>query len=120
MEWSRDFTALVLRFAGCMAEVDGLPLDEVLLRGTPLYPNFSLGTTFDAGQPLWQVFLEGYHAAEDPIEWTHRFYLVHARQYPPHPYGCFLYHYDAATRTAGLHFGNLDRSGHGSLSRERR
>jgi hypothetical protein len=120
MKWSRDFTALVLRFARRLAEVDDVLLDEALLGGTPLYPNFGLGTAFDAERPLWQEFREGYRAAEDPVEWTHRFYLAHARQYPPHPYGCFRYHYNPETRTAGLHFGNLDSSGLGSLSRERR
>jgi len=120
MEWSRDFTALVLHFARQLSRVDGVSLDQALLRGTPLYPNFTLGTAFDPTDPVWQEFLAGYHAATDHLEWTHAFYRAHARQYPPHPYGCFRYYYNPATRTAGLHFGNLDTSGLGALSRERR
>ncbi len=118
MEWSRDFTALVLRFALHVARVEGVSLDQALLGGTPLYPNFKLGTAFDPTEPVWQEFLAGFHAASDQLEWTHAFYLTHARQYPPHPYGCFRYHYNPETRTAGLHFGNLDTSGLGALSRE--
>jgi hypothetical protein len=120
MEWCRDFTALVLLFARRLADIDVIPLDEALMIGTPLYPNFRLGTTFDPDQPLWQEFLAGYQATADPLEWTHAFYLSHARQYSPHPYGCFRYHYNPETRTAGLHFGNLDTSGHGALSRAQR
>jgi len=41
-------------------------------------------------------------------------------QLRPHPFGCFEYHYDQETRTVGLHFGNLDTSGLGALSTERR
>ncbi len=120
MEWSRDFTALVLRFAARFVKLEGVAQDEALLRATPLYPNFRLGTDFDSAQPVWQEFLAGYRVAADRLDWAHRFYLAHARQYPPHPYGCFRYHYDLETRTAGLHFGNLDTSGLGALSRERR
>lgn len=120
MEWSREFTALVLRFAARFATVEGVAQDEALLRATPLYPNFRLGTDFDHAQPIWQEFLAGYEAAADPLDWTHHFYLAHARQYPQYEYGCFRYHYDPETRTAGLHFGNRDTSGLGALSRERR
>jgi hypothetical protein len=120
VEWASDFTALVLHFAKRYAEVNRLPLQEVLLRGTPLYPNFSLGTGFDPDHPVWREFLAGYQASDDPVDWTHRFYIAHARQYPPHPYGCFRSHYNPDTRTAGLHFGNLDTSGQGSLSSARR
>jgi len=120
MEWSRAFTELILYFAARVATVDGISLDDALLTATPLYPNFKLGTAFDASQPAWQEFLAGIHEAADPVGWTHSFYIPHARQYHPHPFGCFEYHYDPATRTAGLHFGNLDTSGLGALSRERR
>jgi len=120
MEWSRAFTELVVYFATRVATVDGISLDKALLTAAPLYPNFKLGTAFDASQPVWQEFLAGLHDAADPVGWTHAFYLAHARQYHPHPLGCFEYHYDPETRTAGLHFGNLDTSGQRALSRERR
>ena len=61
MEWCRDFTALVLHFARRLADIDVIPLDEAFLNGTPLYPNFQLGTTFDPAQPKWQEYLAGYH-----------------------------------------------------------
>lgn len=120
MEWTSDFTALVLRFAQRVAHVDRLPIDEALLHGTPLYPNFSLGTNFNADRSVWQEFVTGYHSTDDPLEWTHTFYVDHARHYPPYPYGCFRYHYNPESRTAGLHFGNLDTSGLGALSLTRR
>jgi len=120
MEWSRAFTELILDFAARVAAVDGISLDAALLTATPLYPNFKLGTAFDASQPVWQEYLVGFHDAADPVAWTHAFYIAHARQYHPHPFGCFEYHYDPETRTAGLHFGTLDTSGLGALSRERR
>ncbi len=120
MEWSRAFTDLVLYFAARVDRVDGISLDAALLTATPLYPNFKLGTAFDASQPVWQEYLAGFHDAADPVAWTHSFYLAHARQYHPHPFGCFKYHYVPETRTAGLHFGNLDTSGLGALSRVRR
>jgi len=121
MKWSRAFTELVVYFATRVATVDGISLDKGLLTATPLYPNFKLGMAFDASQPVWQEFLAEFHDAADPVAWTHAFYLAHARHYhPPHAYGCFDYYYDRRTRTAGLHFGNLDTSGLGALSRERR
>ena len=120
MKWSRAFTELILDFAARVAAVDGISLDAALLTATPLYPNFKLGMAFDASQPVWQEYLAGCHDAADLVAWTRAFYLAHARQYHPHPFGCFEYHYVAETRTAGLHFGNLDTSGLGALSRERR
>ena len=30
-------------------DINVIPLDEALMIGTPLYPNFQLGTTFDPG-----------------------------------------------------------------------
>jgi hypothetical protein len=120
VKWSRAFTELLLYFAARVGAVDDISLDEALLRATPLYPNFKLGTAFDASLPVWQEFLAGFHQAADPVAWAHEFYLAHARQYHPHPFGCFEYHYEAKTRTVGLHFGNLDTSGSGALSRERR
>jgi len=48
MKWSRAFTELVLYFAARVATVDGISLDAALLTATPLYPNFKLGTDFDA------------------------------------------------------------------------
>lgn len=120
MAWSHGFTELVLYFAARVATIDGITLNEALLTATPLFPNFKLGRTFDPSQPVWQEFLAGFHEAPDPVAWTHAFYLTHARQYHPHPFGCFEYHYDPETHTVGLHFGNLDTSGQRALSRERR
>jgi len=76
MEWSRAFTELVLYFAARVATVDGISLDAALLTATPLYPNFKLGTAFDASQPAWHEFLAGFHDPADPVAWTYAFYLA--------------------------------------------
>jgi hypothetical protein len=120
MRWPRTYVELILRFAQRVTEVGDIPLSEALLEWTPLYLNFDLGRSFDATDPTWQEFLAGYGKAADPAEWTHSFYLAHAREYPPSPYGCFSYHYEPEARAIRFHFGNRDTSGHGPFSSTRR
>jgi hypothetical protein len=114
--WSPAFIDLVLRFANRAADVAGVPIAESLLRFTPLYLNFDLGRSFDPANATWQEFLTGYRCASDPTDWTHSFYLAHARVYPESVFGCFSYHYESEARCIRLHFGNRDSSTHGPLS----
>src|SRR5919199_4078997 len=119
VKWTQEFVALLLRFAERVAEVEGVPIDEALLTSTPLYLNFGLTGSFSPQDPTWQEFLAGYHAASQPVAWTHSFYLAHAREYGESPFGCFSYAHESETRTIRLHFGDGDASGAGPLSEER-
>ncbi len=122
MRWSPDFTALLLHFARTVSDVGGFDREEVLRTWTPLYLNLDgLDRSFDPHARIWQEFLAGFHHSNDPLAWTHAFYLTHSYDYPTPPAGCFSWSYEKPTRTIRFHFyGNAERSGQSPLSEERR
>jgi hypothetical protein len=119
MVWSQPFIALLLRFTERASEIEDVSIDHALLHYTPLYLNFDLTYDFSPQDSTWKEYLAGYHAAAQPLAWTHSFYLAHARQYGVSPFGCFSYSYEPQTRTVRLHFADRDASAVGPLSAER-
>lgn len=114
-----------MRFAGHVARVKRLPLEEALLHFTPLYLSFGLPRDFDRRHPVWQAFVAGLTAHPELVDWTHTFYLERHADIPPpiadpNPaFGCFYYAVWPENRVR-IHFWNAEPAGHGPLSRERR
>ena len=99
-----------------------MPVAQALLGYTNLYIRFGLGRDFDPAHPIWREYVAGLEAADDPGEWTYRFYLGReAAAAPPGVVatrGCFSY-----ARPSGdvirLHFQNAEIAGHSPLGRDR-
>ena len=97
LRFSREFIALTLQFAPHVACIKLLPLDEALLRFTPLYLSFGLPRDFDPLHPLWQAFVVGLTPPQALVDWTYTFYLQQHTDVPVdvaerHPaFGCFFY-----------------------------
>jgi hypothetical protein len=114
-----------VRFAGHVARVKRLPLEEASLHFTPLYLCFGLPRDFDRRHPVWQVFVAGLTARSELVDWTHRFYLerhsdIRAQIADPEPaFGCFYYSVWPDNRMR-IHLRNAEPSGHGPLNRARR
>jgi predicted PolB exonuclease-like 3'-5' exonuclease len=75
MNYPKEFFDINLRFAQKVSEISQETADSALLHYTNLYIRFGIGRDFDATNPIWQEYLEGFHQAQDVTEWTYRFYL---------------------------------------------
>jgi hypothetical protein len=121
--FSREFLALVVRFAEHVARIRRLPLDEALLHFTPLYLSFGLPRDFDRRHPVWQAFVAGLAADSALVDRTHAFYLDRRSKVPvtdPDPaFGCFYYAVWPENRVR-IHFQNAEPSGSGPLGPARR
>ena len=97
VRFSREFIAFTLEFAQHVERIEGIPLDEALLRFTHLYLSFGLPRDFDRLNPVWRAFVAGLTSPRDLVEWTYTFYLqqqtrVRAGAVPIDPaFGCFYY-----------------------------
>lgn len=107
MEFQRSYFALHLAFARRVAELQGIALDDAMLRYTPWYNHgLRLGKEPDANHPGWLAFLDAVHDGAAPVE-----HLYEAsRTAPPYPDSvpdlCFYGDYWPEHRTAGVHFVN--------------
>jgi hypothetical protein len=112
-----------VRFAEHVARIRRLPLDEALLRFTPLYLSFGLPRDFDRRHPVWQAFVAGSSSDTALVDWTHAFHLERHSEIriaaPDPAFGCFYYAVWPENRVR-IHFQNAEPSGCGPLSRERR
>jgi hypothetical protein len=127
MPYPPGFLAIQLTFARGMAALTGQPIQEAILRRTALYRILGLDWSLDPAAPVWRRFIQ---AAGDDGGDSEAAYAVYAERYArglvpdydtsrPH-WGCFSYEFDADTKVVRLHFANLDTSGHGPLSNQRR
>jgi hypothetical protein len=125
MAYSRAFFDFQLTFAQRLARKFQLPLAEVVYQYTTFSMSFHRVKSFSKDD--WSGYLAGLSQADDPTEWTYRWYLD--RQGPdPAPddttfyehalFGCFYY----TVRTGGiirLHFVKNDWPGQRPLGVER-
>ena len=125
LRFAREFIALIVQFAQHVARIKCLPLDEALLRYTPLYLNLGLPRDFDPLHPLWQAFVAGVTPHQALVDWTYTFYLQQHTAVPAdvaerHPaFGCFYYTLWSENRVR-IHFQNGEPGSHSPLSRTRR
>lgn len=95
MHYPRAFFDLNYHFALRIAEISGIPLADALLKYTHIYLAFRLGRSFDPACSAWAVFLDGLHAAEDPVGWIFATYTRltggEAPELPEPRFGAFSY-----------------------------
>ncbi|HPH97409.1 MAG TPA: hypothetical protein PKW33_21840 [Anaerolineaceae bacterium] len=107
--YPRRFFEISIRFAQKVSQLSGITLDAAMLTHTNCYIRFGLGHDLNPANPLWKAYAQGLVSAEDPIEWTYRFYLLRAQNSSPveadSPFGCFSYTMLTGGRVR-LHFHN--------------
>jgi len=95
-------------------------MDHTMLRNL-----FNLRVSHDIPNPLWDEFIEGLCASDNPEAWTYNFYLQRMTAKPDSSderkfFGCFSYVYPwRNTGKLRLHFENRETSEHGALSKAR-
>ena len=114
-----------MRFAQKIAEVSNQTVEAVIMDYTMLRNLFNLRVSHDIPNPLWDAFIEGLCASDNPEDWTYDFYLQGTtaesdtsddQQF----FGCFSYVYPwRNTKKLRLHFENRETSEHGALSKAR-
>jgi hypothetical protein len=111
VKFSKEFFDLQIRFAGRVAELSGMALEQALLDYTNLYVRFGLGRDFDAGHPIWINFVTGLRRAADRAQWTYDYSLTHDHHPGPPSvvatFGCFSYAREQPERIR-LHFENIE------------
>lgn len=125
IQYAKEFLILQVRFAQKIAEVSDQALENVLMDHTMLRNLFNLRVSHDIPNPLWDEFIEGLCASDNPEDWTYSFYLQRMAAEPDPSderkfFGCFSYVYPwRGTKKLRLHFENRETSDHGTLSKER-
>ena len=120
---ARAFFDLQIEFARAVSALGHLALADAVLNYTNFYIRFGFGRAFDPTHPGWQSYLAGLRDADDPREWTYRFYVTRPHP-PPGPsveatFGCFSYARSGTDRLR-LHFLNAEPDGRSPLGRDRR
>lgn len=127
MPYPAAFLAIQLTFARKIAALSGQPVHEAVLRRTALYRILGLDWSLDPSDPVWQGFIRAIGEDGGASDAAYRVYIERYEQglvpdydtSRPH-WGCFSYEFDADTKVVRLHFANLDTSGYGPLSSQRR
>lgn len=95
MIYARPFFDLQLAFAERMSSLSGVALERALLDYTNFYIRFGFGREFDSTHSGWREYADGLPGADDPSEWTYRFYTTRSRPVAPPglvaTVGCFAY-----------------------------
>ena len=125
IQYAKEFLILQVRFAQKIAEVSDQALENVLMDHTMLRNLFNLRVSHDIPNLIWDEFIEGLCASDNPEDWTYNFYLQHMAAEPDTSderrfFGCFSYVYPwRGTKKLRLHFENRETSDHGTLSKQR-
>ena len=75
IQYAKEFLTLQVRFAQKIAEVSDQALENVLIDHTMLRNLFNLRVSHDIPNPLWDEFIKGLCASDNPEDWTYNFYL---------------------------------------------
>ncbi len=123
MLYPPGFFGLQLTFARKITHLTQRPYQEAILNMTALYRILGLDWSLDPLNPVWLDYLKGLHQLDADADWSYQFYLERADQIPSYDnqhWGCFGYEYWSERCLIHLHFWNLDDSGYGPLSHQRR
>ena len=125
MLYPPGFFGLQLTFARKITQLTQRPYQETILNMTALYRIVGLDWSLDPQNPVWQNYLKGLHQIDidADADWSYQFYLERADQIPSYDnqhWGCFGYEYWSERCLIHLHFWNLEDSGYGPLSHQRK
>ena len=125
MLYPPGFFGLQLTFARKITQLTQRPYQETILNMTAIYRILGLDWSLDPLNPVWLDYLKGLRQIniDADADWSHQFYLESADQIPSYEnqhWGCFGYEYWSERRLIHLHFWNLDDSGYGPLSHQRK
>jgi hypothetical protein len=127
MPYPPAFLEMQVTFARRMAELSGQPVRECLLQNTALYRILGLDWSLDPHHPVWQRFVGELRDDGTGFDAAYRVYVERQVQglipdydtSRPH-WGCFSFEYHPDERTVRLHFADLDTTGAGPLSSQRK
>jgi hypothetical protein len=127
MPYPPAFLEIQILFAHKLAALSGQPLHESALRNTALYRILGLDWSLDPRHPVWQRFVGELHDDGTGFDAAYQVYTERQAQglipdydtSRPH-WGCFSYEYHADERAVRLHFADLDTTGAGPLSSQRK
>lgn len=123
MLYPPGFFRLQLTFARKITQLTQRPYQDTVLNMTALYRILGLDWSLDPLNPVWHDYLKGLHQVDADTDWSYQFYLERADQIPSYEnqhWGCFGYEYWSDRHMIHLHFWNLDESGYGPLSHQRK
>ena len=123
MLYPPGFFGLQLASSRKIAQLTQQSYPEAILHGTAMYRILGLDWSLDPHHPVWHSYLAGLHQEDTDTDWSYQFYLERADQIPSYEeprWGCFSNEYWSERRSIHLHFGNLDNSGYGPLSHQRK
>ena len=125
MLYPPGFFGLQLTFARKITHLTQRPYQETILNMTALYRILGLDWSLDPLNPVWVDYLKGLHQIDidADADWSYQYYLVRADQIPSYDnqhWGCFGYEYWSERCLIHLHFWNLEDSGYGPLSHQRK
>ncbi len=121
-----EYFELQVRFARRVSSLSGAPFEDALLHWTSFYKLLGASGDFDHADADWRGLLARLRDGAALAEQTsaiHTYYLQRYADLPtfsdqPH-WGCFAYEWRPEARSIRLHFGNMDSSEPGPLSRQR-
>jgi len=125
MLYPPGFFGLQLSFARKITQLTQRPYQDIVLNMTALYRILGLDWSLNPQHPIWQDYLKGLHQIniDADADWSYQFYFERADQLPSYDnqhWGCFGYEYWSERHLIHLHFWNLDESGYGPLSHQRK
>src|SRR5579875_309697 len=125
-QYPQGFFDLQIIFAQRIAQLLQQPYQETLRTHTALYRIFGLDWSLNPMHSRWQEYVQrlpSEYNTQQVSNWTYLFYLKNFEGLPKWEtprWGCFSYEYLEEQQIIYLHFGNLDFSGYGPLSHQRK
>ncbi|MEO2003245.1 MAG: hypothetical protein ABGY41_04030 [Candidatus Poribacteria bacterium] len=123
--YAREFFDLQVTFGRKVAEIQGVPLTDLLMEWTIIRQLLHLRVSPTTPNAVWSEYIKGVEAGDDPAAAAHALYTRRLAEGArdedePRYWGCFCHAYPwRGEPTVGMHFGNRDLTSHGTLSRER-
>jgi hypothetical protein len=123
--YAREFFDLQVTFARKVAEIQGVPLTDLLMEWTILRQVLHLHVNATTPNPVWNDYIMRVEAGDEPARTAYQLAISRAADGLFDPdgtasWGCFHYAYPwRGEPTVGVHFENRDLTSHGTLSGER-
>ncbi|HEX8982530.1 MAG TPA: hypothetical protein VF792_07170 [Ktedonobacterales bacterium] len=121
-----EYFELQVCFARRVSSLISAPFEDALLHWTSFYKLLGASGEFDPADAVWRGLLARLRDDASLDEQTTAIHDYYLQRYPDIPsfadqphWGCFAYEWRPEARSVRLHFGNMDSSEPGPLSRQR-